>query len=572
MTFLHKFGTTVLLTALAVLSLAAPSRADGNPEVNLWLSSNQPKVGDPVVIYAEILGCSTMPTDITVSLLQWPNLEPTATLTKATSGFKSKIVRGDIQLQWIYRGPTGDGVINKITFVDLNASGGCVVDSQWFHAQGLWDPTDNVGVPGEVGSLVIRPIDGGLIVNWSSPFIISDVANFYEIQYAVADSNQWSRSLVTRNLSYQLSDLKNGVVYDIRVRATNRTGNGPWSVANLSALDRQYRTPASYSVWFQDSSQNRKSSFAVGDTVTVHMHLTNCNYQPSTQNEWGGSLAWTLFPKVNGQSDGWHTQNGTAESSTNSNISYDGTAKTYDVTFDLVGLSAGTYGIYSYFFGGGCSYPLDSDNGQGNQGASVEFTVGDYTPSVPFWGSSAAPFWSNVAIQTVTSRNSATLNWPAPLNVLDGPFTYAVYIYKGTGDATYLGTTDRNSYTITGLTANTRYQVEVRALNALQPNRATAPSESSWFTTRAIVVAKKSKTTAVSFAKLVGLVVPKGATLTMTRSKDKLALLDCSVTKNVLQAASAVGACTVDFVITPKMVGKVKPKPIKSSYDVMIRN
>ena len=381
----RKFAVTSLLAALALTGVAAPSHAAGNPDVELWLSSQQPDVGDAVAIYAQIYGCATIPTDISVSLYHGYGNAPVATLTKNTSGFKSRTVRGDIQLQWLYRGPTGDGIDNNVMFLHLGATGGCVVNAQTFHAEGIWDPTNNMISPNNLGPRVV-PIDNGLRVLWTAPWLSSDPVDFYEVQYAVANTNQWSRSFITHDVMYEIRGLSQGVVYDVRVRATNRIGSGNWAVVDSSTAQSTVRTPAAFPTWVQDSTSARRNAFATNETVTVRMHLTNCDSQPSTQT-YGGSVQWTLVPTTYGVGDGMNAQSGYAESSQNAEAVFDPQARTYDLSFDIPNLSAGSYSLNAYFFSTGCSYPLTPVNAEGlPQGSIVDFTVGNYVPAVPFWG------------------------------------------------------------------------------------------------------------------------------------------------------------------------------------------
>ena len=566
----RKLAAISMLTALTLTGIPTPSQATGNPEVQMWTSSQEPNIGEPVGIFVSIYGCATMPTEYHVDLYRINSQTPFATLTKSTTGFKSRIVNGDVQMQWLYRGPTGDGVDNNPTYVEFNASGGCVVNPEIFYSEAEWDPTHNSRIPDPMFNVSSSPIEGGLIVTWSNSWPTADPVLFWEVQFSVANTDQWSPSRVTHDNPYTLTGLTKGVIYDLRVRATNRLGTSAWTISNGQAI---YRTPGYYDVWAENSNLERKTTFAVGDTVTVHMHLTNCDSQPPIQNQWGGAISWTMFPLVNGQGDGWHALNGSAETSTNAQQVFDSQARTYDASFDLVGLTSGTYRLSSYIFEPGCSASFTPAIADGYpQGSTLQFTVGDHVPSVPFWGSAAGQFSSDSQINTITTRTSATITWSMPKNVLDGPFTYAVYLSDGMHDPKYLGTTSTTNYTITGLQASTNYQVQIRALNAIATDKALAAYEYSYFMTRAPVVAKKSKTTVVTFAKSVGLTIPKGATVTMAKSKDKLAFGDCTVSKNVLLAAKSVGACTIDITVTPKKVGKAKPKPVKTSYDVMISN
>lgn len=94
--------------------------------------------------------------------------------------------------------------------------------------------------------LSLTPGDNTLMVSWDPPAGYVNSQNIaYDIQYSNDSGstwNSWSISADSQHLLHiTITGLHNGTTYDVRVRAQNHQGDGPWSA---SAVDQPVGTPA----------------------------------------------------------------------------------------------------------------------------------------------------------------------------------------------------------------------------------------------------------------------------------------------------------------------------------------
>lgn len=90
-----------------------------------------------------------------------------------------------------------------------------------------------VGVPTAPRSLTLTPGNRQLHVNWDAP---RDNGGAPISSYAIRYSNDsgstwtaWDVPVDSQSLDATITDLQNGTLYQVQVRAGNRQGNGPWS-------------------------------------------------------------------------------------------------------------------------------------------------------------------------------------------------------------------------------------------------------------------------------------------------------------------------------------------------------
>ena len=92
--------------------------------------------------------------------------------------------------------------------------------------------------------------------------------------------------------------------------------------------------------------------------------------------------------------------------------------------------------------------------------AATEFTLGDPAPE---------PVKVNTFTTSATTKNSISVAWDAPTNYGPSISSYDLRYKTGSDSYTTVNNILTTSYEITGLTANTTYDIQVRAVNATGP-------------------------------------------------------------------------------------------------------
>jgi len=566
--------STLMLTMLFGALTSGPASALGDPYAEISLSNQRPNVGDPIAIYLDLYDCSIFPTDISVELSESDGPfsfgDPFATLTNKSTGYKVKKVGSVFKIQWLYRGPIGDGVTSARVAVSPNATGGCVTDTEQFVGDSEWAnwiPSPVTLFGHNVFSIETLPDTNGLKIWWQSDnSYVTDESNFFEIQDAIAGTNNWSRSIVTADSKYFLTGLAKFVHYDVRIRASDKNGTGPWSTS-----DRQntFRTPASFTATSQTTDGTPTRTFATGDTIKFEIELDDCTVDPSNPS---GSLNYIVWAADTRQNQNQLFGTGIAD---NTGFIYDAALESYKGALYIPSLPDGAYYLYNIFFGN-CGWTYGPESLAGPiYGNFVEFTVGPKVAQVPNWGSGyMSELYSSYrgVFVTAQSSSSATLSWGRPVNVEDGPFTYTVEQLKSDGSVSkILGTTKNYTFNISGLSAATDYRFRVLASNSATTNSSLRPSVVVYARTANLTVKRGSKLSAAAYAKAIGAVVPAGATVTIAKPAGTFLFADCTFAKNIVTFKNSVGACSVQLTIKPKKVGKKQPKSIVSLHDVMIK-
>lgn len=554
------------MIVLVSLGLAVPSQADFGPGAEMSLSNYKPAVGEPIAIVVNVFGCSTLPTSYSLSLYHGEELEPFTTLTKSSPGSVSRIGEDGFDLKWIYRGPAGNGVDNQPVSVQFSGQGGCVTNPDNFGAFAQWKPTGN-SAPLAITGFTSFPDFEGLRLAWSTVDQTVDLTQFFEIQYAVSGTNNWSHSITTRETFYNLRGLSTGVVYDLRVRAVNRYGASAWVAQEANSSSR---TPALYKTETLTGSSSPSTSFASSEPVNLRFTLVGCASQPSTMNQYGGTISFSVAPVVGGLPNSASGINGTAEARDGATISFNPALGRYVVTVPLGVLADGDYRVTSYFIGDGCTWTTTPEQVGYPVGNLLTFSVGSDSVTLPEWGSNAGG--ANFPVISALSPTSATFTWLPPLNLEDGPFTYSIGLIESFGgQPRIVGTTTGHSYTLTGLMPTKTYRYWISVGNLATTSVSTQPWVVDNVTMPSLVAKRGTKVTAVQFSKSVNIKVPKGASITVSKPSGKFNFSNCSIAKNTVNYANSVGACTVQISIKPKKVGRVQPASTIEIFDVLIR-
>ena len=563
----------VLTSSLAVAALVIPSFATASHAVeDAYLQlrvSNQIAVpGQPIIISGTLEGCATFPTTFSLALTHDFDADPFTLISKSSSSFKYYKSGTTYFMNWIYRGPTGDGVEPGFVGAYVVAEGGCAVNLHSYGSSASWEAISGQStiIPSKPG-ISSTPNMTSLNISWSTPNNVLSSDVYYQVQYSVSGTGRWSHSLNTRDTKMVLANLRPHTMYQVRVRAVNNAGASEWSESPTGYQSDLFAT-AGYSVKSVDSNGEVTPTFNSGETVTIKMHLTNCSFAPYPYNDpdptRSGTITYTVFPIVNGYGDGYHAFSGLVDNPFSGPTgTYDSNEHTYDVSFPLSGLADGTYTLSTYFFGQGCSYDYTPSNIGYPDGETITFTVGQDIREIPQW--------SSLATITKMSPTSATVAWDPPANLKDGPFTYTVDIVDFFGESTRrVGTTQNTSMTISGLMSGQLYIARITVSNLVTTSQ-NAPYTNVPLQMPDLVQRGGSKITLSTLLKSLGLTQPTGGTSSIKLSTKKTAFKNCTVVKNVVSFSKVVGACSVAITLTNKKIGTRKPVSVTKYFDIPIR-
>ena len=286
--------------------------------------------------------------------------------------------------------------------------------------------------PGKPGAPTVSAASAtSLRVNWSAPSNAGPPITGYDVRHRTSSpEGSWTEKNVP-SIAAVIESLSENTSYDVQVRATNAEGTGAWSDSGSGTTDAA-ADAANASPSFSSSSAR---NVAENTTAVVTVTATDSDADDSvTGYEITGGTDQNLFSI--GASDG-------------------------ELTFK----SAPNF-----------EDPKDSDNDndyvvvvQATSGTgtrektatqTITVTVTDMSGEAP--GKPAKPRVS------AASATSLRVNWSAPSNAGPAITDYDVRYRAGTSgswsDASHSGTA--KATTLTGLTEDTPYQVQVRAKNA----------------------------------------------------------------------------------------------------------
>ncbi len=267
--------------------------------------------------------------------------------------------------------------------------------------------------------------DTSLAVSWAAPSNTGPAITDYDVQYRKkGDTGAFTDADHTGTAtSATLTGLTASTTYEVQVRATNDEGTGEWSDSGEGSTSSPNRAPA-----FPDDvsttldvDENTAAGTAFGNAVTA------------TDPD-GDTLAYSL---TGADAASFEIDSATGQLKTKAALDYEAIQNTYTVTVTASDVSL-------------------SDT------VSVDIAVNDVDeppgkPSTPTVGAASEDGDTSLAV-----------SWTAPTNTGPAITDYDVqYRVKGAGsgftDADHTGAS--TSATLTGLTASTTYEVQVRATN-----------------------------------------------------------------------------------------------------------
>ena len=281
--------------------------------------------------------------------------------------------------------------------------------------------------PGKPAAPTVTPASvSRLTVNWSAPSNAGPAITDYDVQYRAGTSGDWSDGgHAGTAITATLTGLAENTSYQVQVRATNDEGTGAWSDAGSGATDANAAPAFTSSATF-DAAENQTSAGEVvatdsdsEDDITGYAITGGADMDFFSIGATSGALTFDAAPNFEDAKD-------------------DGTNNTYVVE-------------------------VTATSGMGERvktaTQTITVTVTDVSGEAP--GKPAAP------TVTTASVSRLTVNWSAPSNAGPAITDYDVRYRAGTSgdwsDGGHNGTA--TTATLTGLSENTSYQVQVRATN-----------------------------------------------------------------------------------------------------------
>ena len=285
----------------------------------------------------------------------------------------------------------------------------------------------NTEAPGKPAAPAVSAASAtSLTVNWSAPSNAGPAITDYDVQYRAGNSGDWSDGgHVGTAVTATLTGLSQNTSYQVQVRASNDEGTGSWSDAGSGTTDANAAPTFTSGAGF-DAAENQTAAGTVvatdgdtGDDVTGYAITGGADQSFFSIVPATGVLTFRTAPNYEDPKDS-------------------DTGNTY-----VVGVTA------------------TSGAGEREKTATqtVTVTVTDVNTEAP--GKPAAPAVS------AASATSLTVNWSAPSNAGPAITDYDVQYRAGNSgdwsDGGHVGTAV--TATLTGLSQNTSYQVQVRASN-----------------------------------------------------------------------------------------------------------
>ena len=300
--------------------------------------------------------------------------------------------------------------------------------------------TDANEPPAAPTALTVSPVANTptqLNVSWTAPTVPTSIPALsgYDVEYRKGTSGTWLTTNVTHsgtNVTATITGLTGGTSYQVQVRAKNAEGNSAWLQGSATTAEGNVApvfssTTTAFSVAENTTAVTTATATDsdASDTVTYALSgADRAKFSISTS----GALVFSTAPDFENPTD--------VQSTTPANVA---TNNVYIVT-------------------------VTAKSGAGARALSVSKTL-----TITVTDANEPPAKPNAPTVAVVTNTPTKLNvsWTAPTNTGPDINEYNVQYRAGTtGDftnANYTGTA--TTTTITGLTAGTSYQVQVRAKN-----------------------------------------------------------------------------------------------------------
>ena len=282
--------------------------------------------------------------------------------------------------------------------------------------------------PGQPGAPTVSAASGtSLSVNWSAPSNAGPAITDYDVRYRAGNSGDWSDAGHTGTaVTATLTGLSENTSHQVQVRATNAEGTGAWSDSGSGTTDAN-AAPAFTSDATFDAAENQTTAGTVlatdsdtEDDITGYAITGGADRNLFSIGATSGTLTFDDAPNFEAPSDA-NTDN--------------------DYVVEVQATSG-------------------ADEREKTATQTITVTVTDVNTEAP--GKPNAPMVSAASV------SSLSVNWSAPSNAGPAITGYDVQYREGNSgdwsDAGHTGTAV--TATLTGLSENTSYQVQVRATNA----------------------------------------------------------------------------------------------------------
>ena len=334
-----------------------------------------------------------------------------------------------------YESP-GDGDQDNRYLVVVEATSGSG-EREWSATQSVTvTVTDVDEAPGApVAPSISNETPGGFTVSWTAPSNTGPAITDYDVQYRAGTSGAWADAgHEGAGLTLTLTGLDAATAYQVQVRATNAEGMGAWSAAATGTTT---------------AVPNAAPTFSSTDAFSVAENATTAGTVTATDADTLDSITGYA---ITGGADG-------------ARFAIDGTtgalrfaaAPDYENPTDAASRVPGdTAGNNEYLV------VVTATSGSGDRARTATQAIAVTVTDV------AEPPSAPAATISDATSDGFTVSWTAPANTGPAITDYDVQYRAGTSgawaDAGHEGT--GLSLTLTGLDAETAYQVQVRATNA----------------------------------------------------------------------------------------------------------
>ena len=267
-----------------------------------------------------------------------------------------------------------------------------------------------------------------LSVNWSAPTNAGPAITDYDVQYREGNSGGWSDAGHTGTaVTATLTGLSGNTFYQVQVRATNAEGSGDWSDSGSGTTD---------------VAANAAPTFSSDDAFDAAENQTAAGTVLATDSDADDDV--TGYAITGGADQSFFSIGATSGA-----LTFDA-APNYEDAKDQ---------------GGNNTYVVEvtATSGAGTRVKTAAQTITVTVTDV----AGEAPGKPNAPSVSASSATSLSVNWSAPSNAGPAITDYDVRYRAGTSgswsDGNHSGTA--TTATLTGLSENTSYQVQVQAKN-----------------------------------------------------------------------------------------------------------